>query len=522
MPDSRRGQNTPIGPLGPIAEGADPFVVRDGASYLWCFSEGDRAVTVARSDRITDVGERRTVWRAPDAGPCSAEVWAPELHLLDGRWHIYVAASDGDNRHHRAFVLVADSVDPQGTYTAHGPLHTGDATGPARWAIDMTVLAHKGRRFALWSGWPGEDEIAQHLYVAPMASPTEIGGPRVLIADSGDHPWERVPATLARPRSIDEAPQVLQREGRTFVLFSASSALTASYAMGLLELVGEEPVDPTAWRKHPQPLCPASTLPGAGHGVVVDDSDGRSWLVHHAKIEDDLSFRRAVHVRPIEWSDDGLPRLDATGPIRAPEPPVTPRVPGPGRWGPTALLTSATYLGHHQLIRTASDRLELGRIPAHPVNAYRSGEKLVLRDVEVADVEVTADLVDVTRRTRVGVLLRVEGAALGHHAQRGYLLEYDARTHALAISRHDGAGAVDLAHRLLPGRRLRSVQLVACARGRELSVRLDGTEETVITARDDTYTAGSVGVRLDGGSVGVRSVTLSYPDADSNPGPRSP
>src|SRR5688500_5858938 len=83
--------------VNPVAEGADPFVVRDGDGYLWCQTDADAGVTVRRSDRLTSLGEKRVVWRAPDTGPFSAQVWAPELIHLDGRWHIYFAASDGRN-----------------------------------------------------------------------------------------------------------------------------------------------------------------------------------------------------------------------------------------------------------------------------------------------------------------------------------------------------------------------------------------------------------------------------------------
>jgi GH43 family beta-xylosidase len=48
-----------------------------------------------------------TVWKAPSSGPASKHLWAPELHLLDGRWLIYYAADDGRNRNHRLWTLQA-------------------------------------------------------------------------------------------------------------------------------------------------------------------------------------------------------------------------------------------------------------------------------------------------------------------------------------------------------------------------------------------------------------------------------
>ena len=101
----------------PIAEGADPWVVRHGAHYYWCSSDGNRGIAIGRSDRLTGLGEKFTVWRAPDTGPHSREIWAPELHHLDGRWYVYVGASDGKNKNHRTIVLESTADDPLSPFT---------------------------------------------------------------------------------------------------------------------------------------------------------------------------------------------------------------------------------------------------------------------------------------------------------------------------------------------------------------------------------------------------------------------
>jgi GH43 family beta-xylosidase len=204
--------------VNPVAEGADPFVVRDGDGYLWCQTDGDAGVAVRRSDRLTSLGEKHVVWRAPDSGPFSAQVWAPELIRLDGRWHIYFAASDGRNENHLAYVLVADSDDPLGSYSLHGPLNTGDGAGGTAdnaWAIDMTVLEHGGRRYAVWSGWPDARTKVQHLYIAEMGSPTSLAGRRVQLGSPYDFAWERIRED--RPDAVNEAPPPLVHGGRTFL-----------------------------------------------------------------------------------------------------------------------------------------------------------------------------------------------------------------------------------------------------------------------------------------------------------------
>src|SRR5690242_1181018 len=111
--------------VNPIAEGADPAVVRHQGRYLWAQSEGNVGVAIWESDRPTTLGTKHVVWWAPERRPYSHEVWAPELFSFDDRWYIYFAASDGSSKHHLTYVLESVSSDPLGEYVLHGPLRTG-------------------------------------------------------------------------------------------------------------------------------------------------------------------------------------------------------------------------------------------------------------------------------------------------------------------------------------------------------------------------------------------------------------
>src|SRR5690606_40602762 len=71
----------------PIADGADPWVFKKGDTYYYCGS-GDGGIYVSASHKMTDLGERRTVWKAPEEGWNRTNIWAPELHFIDGRWYI--------------------------------------------------------------------------------------------------------------------------------------------------------------------------------------------------------------------------------------------------------------------------------------------------------------------------------------------------------------------------------------------------------------------------------------------------
>jgi GH43 family beta-xylosidase len=295
----------------PVAPGADPWVVWHDGFYYWCASENDLGVAVFRSERLTERGEKVMVWRAPDFGPHAREVWAPELHWLDGKWYIYVAASNGRNETHRMIVLEAVGDSPTSEFCYKGELYTGDEieTGKRnRWAIDGTILERDGQRYLLWSGWEDERD-EQWLYIATLANPWTVSSNRVRLCANDDFAWERIDETM-RTRGLNEGPQVLQRDGRVFVVYSASASWETTYKLGLLELVpGGDPMQPASWRKHDEPVLRATASTwGVGHCSFTQSPDGtEDWIVYHAKLETKPNWHRAIHVQPFTWDAAGFP-----------------------------------------------------------------------------------------------------------------------------------------------------------------------------------------------------------------------
>jgi GH43 family beta-xylosidase len=491
--------------VNPIAEGADPWVVKHGDGYLWCFSEGNRGISVWKSDRLTSIGTRRVVWQAPESGPYAREVWAPEMHLLDGRWHIYFAASDGRNENHLAYVLRSASEDPFSRYELHGPFATGegaDGTSPNIWAIDMTVLDHAGKRYALWSGWDAPGTDRQFLYIAPMASPLKLAGPRVLLAKNDDHLWERT-EERADSRGLNEGPQILKNGGRTFVTYSCGASWKATYKLGLLELTGADPLDPASWKKHPQPVfSSAGSTIGTGHSTFVPSPDGsQTWHVFHAKVDARDGWRRAIFVQPVAFRSDGFPdfgtAVQAGTPLPRPAGETLPRPALPLTLPLTAAddLRQFSYYGHQQFLAAEKDGVHLGTVPAHPVNDYRSGEKLVLDGGDFSDVSAAVDIRFVAGARDAGLLFRVRQPAVGFDAQQGYFAGVLPGQDRVILGRTDGRNWQEIARAdlALPDQGAR-VRLGVQASGTSIRVSLDGKE--VITAQDSTYRAGSIGLRV--------------------------
>ncbi|MBK8978758.1 MAG: sulfatase-like hydrolase/transferase [Planctomycetes bacterium] len=502
----------PVAPLpddefvAPIGEGADAWVVRDPTAdrYLWCFSEGDRGIAIRTSYRLTSLGEKHVVWTAPDDGPCSRQVWAPELHHLDGRWYVYFAASDGRNEHHLAYVAVADGADPLGHYTIRGPLDTGDRPGEPIWAIDMTVLELDGSRFAIWSGWdePGSDR--QFLYAARMTSPTELVTPRVRICANDDHAWEFTEGQ-GRGRGLHEAPQVLQTGRRTFVMYSCGASWLPTYGLGRLELTGRDPLDPLAWSKHDRPVFRSTDRTfGVGHSCFVRSPDGSElWHVFHAKRDREPGWERAVFVQPLDIGPQGVPRFGrpvAPGmPLRRPsgEPGFTPvELPFTSSLRSTGDASRWSTYAHHQLVAFRDDGLHLGRRPDAPVNGYRCGEKVVL---DVAVPQDFAAEVDIAfpgggDSRDAGILFRTTGPALGYDAQRGYFVGVIPATRLLVFGRMDGASWTELARGRVDIDPTERHRLRVDVIGPRFVAHLDGRE--VLAAEDATWDRGRVGLRV--------------------------
>ena len=87
--------------------------------------------------------------------------------------------------------------------------------------LDSTTFMHHGTRYLVWAQHEPGIDTSSNLYIAPLASPTELGGPPVRIAVP-TLPWE------IQGFKVNEGPAVLIRNGRVFMTFSASATTLAT------------------------------------------------------------------------------------------------------------------------------------------------------------------------------------------------------------------------------------------------------------------------------------------------------
>jgi GH43 family beta-xylosidase len=294
----------------PVAQGADPWVIRDGGAYYLVQSQ-DNGIYVSRSTQLTAVSAGGVrVWSAPAAGWNRTNVWAPELHHVGDRWYIYYAAGESGPPyiHQRAGVLESVTNDPQGQYVDRGMLYTGDdiaAGEPVKWAIDLTVGTVNGQMMAVWSGWEqnaATDATPQHLYAAPMSNPYTISGNRVKLS-SPTEPWEDGSAL-----DLQEGPEFLQRNGQTFIIYSTRESWLPEYRLGQLRLTGANPLQSASWTKSGPVFQPGEGVVGVGHASFTTSPDGsESWIVYHAKNSTAPGWDRSIRMQEFSWNADGSP-----------------------------------------------------------------------------------------------------------------------------------------------------------------------------------------------------------------------
>ena len=297
----------------PIVAGADPWVIRKDSAYYYLRSSNNR-IWIATAPTLTGVlkASSTAVWSAPDTGWNRGNVWAPELHFIDGRWYIYYAAGKPGTPFTSQHAGVLESVGPNalGAYVDRGMLYTGDSVGTGtgnRWAIDLTVARIEGRLYAVWSGWARNattDKTPQQLYIAPMDNPWTIASNRVLLS-APDAGWERGPEL-----DLEEGPEFLQRNGNVFVLYSTRDSWLKDYALGQLRIKpsSADPLDPASWEKTGPVFAGTGSVYGVGHASFTTSPDGsQDWIVYHSKRATTPGWDRDIRAQRFTWSAAGSP-----------------------------------------------------------------------------------------------------------------------------------------------------------------------------------------------------------------------
>jgi len=267
-----------------LLQRADPFLTLYNGIYYFTASVPtyDRIeIRAAKTIAGLKNAPVRTVWTKRETGIMSEHIWAPEMHLIDGVWYIYFAASEINNKWElRPYALKCMGDPMTDEWEECGAIKAIDGDDAfTDFSLDGTTFTHNGERYFVWAEKVGKQFGISNLYIALMKTPTELKSKRVLIA-TPEYDWEKIDFW------VNEGAAVIKKDGKILMTYSAS-ATGAMYCMGLLAAdENADLLDPKSWEKEPEPIFITDSekqIYGPGHNSFCVDEEGKDICIFHAR-----------------------------------------------------------------------------------------------------------------------------------------------------------------------------------------------------------------------------------------------
>jgi hypothetical protein len=114
---------------------------------------------------------------------------------------------------------------------------------------------------------------------------------------------------------IEEGPEVLQHNGRVFIVYAANLSWTDNECLGLLSNQNGDFLNPASWTKSSSPVF--STLVttngavyGPGHCSLTKSLDDvEDWIFYHAAKFSGAGWNRSIRMQPFSWGTNGYPNF---------------------------------------------------------------------------------------------------------------------------------------------------------------------------------------------------------------------
>jgi GH43 family beta-xylosidase len=290
----------------PISDLADPHIVHHDGFY-YCTGTTGWSVGIKKSATLEGL-KSAPVYHVYDqglGGPC-CDYWAPEIHRINGNWYIYFTAAESDGGPQYSFVL--ENMDDD--ILSVNWVEKGRIYDPENdvWAIDGTVFNLDGINYFVYSAVANasDGDKPQRIYIGELTDPWTMKPGRELLS-SPQYSWEL-------NGMVNEAPEVIQRNGKVFIVYSANGCWTTDYLLGMLSLdATDDPMVASNWHKHRDPVFTknaAVQVYGPGHHCFFTSPDGtEDWFAYHATAvpEGACDNSRTVRAQRLSWDKDGNP-----------------------------------------------------------------------------------------------------------------------------------------------------------------------------------------------------------------------
>ncbi len=303
---------------------ADPTVIRDpetglfyayGTQDNWGDGQGSRLVPILRSTNLVNwqvVGpafEEKPNWK-DDGG-----IWAPDVNLVNGKYHLYYAYSTWGDPNPGIGVAVAEK--PTGPFTDHGKVFNSEEVGVPN-SIDAFYFEEEGEKYLFWGSF--SNAPTQGTYVVKLAddglSVPDLSQ-KVKIA-AGDY----------------EAVMIHKRGGYYYFFGSKGSCCEGADSKYHVLVARSESLMGPYLDKGGQAITERgrgtlfmegnASIAGPGHNArLIADDEGTDWFLYHGidrdkgKVASGAS-RRMLMLDKVIWQD-GWPEIAGRVPSTTPQ-----------------------------------------------------------------------------------------------------------------------------------------------------------------------------------------------------------
>ncbi len=280
-----------------IEERADPHVVKGDDGYYYFTASypvrgsgtGYDRVVLRRATSIAGLATAQevTIWSADtqSSGSYFRYIWAPEMHKIGNSWYIFCTASTSSSnvwsiRPHVLKYTGDNMMDPN-SWTMLGIMKAKsiDSKAFTNFSLDMTYFECDGKSYVSWA----QVDTVSSIFIATVDSsnPQQLTSDAVKISVP-NYAWESSNDT------VNEGPVAIQRNGKIYLGFSASS-VDKTYCLGVLSADSKADLtNPSVWTKNAYPLLTTEDLVdqyGPGHNSYTTDEYGNTVIVYHARPE---------------------------------------------------------------------------------------------------------------------------------------------------------------------------------------------------------------------------------------------
>ena len=308
----------------PLMRGADPTIARAADGFYYSCFAVDNDIYLKKADTVLGVGtaKSRLVWDKPSN---FGYVWGPYIYRLDGKWYIYFTSgpeNDFGYGHPSSYVLENTSPDPfEGTWELKGKSSNADADGQVTekegllntegYGLACGVVTMGGKTYFTYTKYfyftdpedPSKTKFDECPSIVEMENPYTLTGPEGTLARPVND-WEK------HGDNINEGAAVVERNGKVYFGYSASSFMNDNYCVGVSTAdAGSNLLQESNWTKINEPALkksPENSTFGPGSPLFVKSEDGsEDWLIYHGgPVGGQTGSNRWVRAQRINWNDD--------------------------------------------------------------------------------------------------------------------------------------------------------------------------------------------------------------------------